>query len=249
MKRLLFILSILIFGIVGCKNKQNEQNKIFNYIQIENILDTDSASKIEINPIVQDKRKTMYVNLSSGLIGYAEPSESSTVIKTLLHGQRIVINEITNQPDTIDEITNYWYRTYYWNESNWAFGDTFWLFGAYLSEDLPFDAHIFLGKWHYRDQFISEYDCEFITHYNFYAAGGYRKDSHMNIVNIGKWNLDGNSLTIQSHDLNLEEGKWNEEYEILNAQIIILDRSNINLIWHDEKISELVRCNISWIKN
>lgn len=255
MKNLLLIFIIFMFGIIGCKNRQGEQNSISENIQMEGIIkNTDSSlyteNKVdsEIVPYIQGSRRVMYVNLSSGLKGHVEPSENSTVIRTLLHGQRIVIDEVTNQPDTIDEITNYWYRTYFWNEARtWAFGDRLWLFGAYLSENIPYDAFALLGKWYYRDEAVSEDNCEFIRHYNFYADGSYRKDEYLYIQNIGTWIFDGNTISIQSHSRG--ENGWSEEYEILNAQLIIIDSNNIKLIWLNGKISELVRCNYAGEKN
>jgi hypothetical protein len=256
MKYLIFLLVIFILGIVGCKNRNDEQNSFLDDFQIEEILgDTDSTlyitsnMELEIVPnVIHDLRSVMYVNLRSGIKGYAEPSENSSVIRTLLHGQRIVIDERTEQLYTIDGITNYWYRTNFWDEARaWSFADRFWLFGAYLSENLPIDVYTFLGKWHYRDDAVSEWDCEFITHYNFYTDGSYRRDGRMHILNIGTWIIDGNIITIQSHSHGGFE--WNEEYEILNLQILIIDSNNINLLWFDGNISELVRCNTAWIKN
>jgi len=199
-----------------------------------------------------DISKVMYVNTTSGLRGRAEPTVNSRVVTTLLHGQRIATTERSSTPVTIDGITDYWYKTFFWSkDTTWFDGDEMWLFGGYLSESLPIDAPVLLGKWHYSNDISSHEQSEGGDHYNFYADGSYRKDNPYDISHVGKWSLDGNIITIQFYDdYDWDSDKWGpSEFKIDRIQLTIENRNNINLIFQNGNVIKLARCNDPTVKN
>jgi hypothetical protein len=205
---------------------------------------------LNIFPQSSDLPKVMYINTANGLRGRSEPSTNSTVVKILLHGQRIVVWERSTNRATIDGITDYWYKTTFGDkDKNWYFGDDMWLFGGYLSENIPLDVPVILGKWHYRgtSEPHDKSPGKEPEQYNFYADGSYRADDYF-IYRIGTWSLRGNIITIMSTgDFDSEYG--NRSYETQYVQINIIDRNNINLIWPEGKVTYLERCNDAGYKN
>ena len=161
----------------------------------------ETKTSTETQSETSDLPKVMYVNSENGLRGRAEPSTSSSVVETLLYGQRIATHEKGSIPVTIDGITDYWYKISHQEG---------WLFGAYLSTNLPSNVPIILGLWEQgRDIF------------NFSPNHGYkvgRKES--NWFDIGKWELNGNTLILtQTSD------GWED---IDNAESVVIDISIIN---------------------
>jgi hypothetical protein len=87
----------------------------------------------------QDFPSVRYVNSRNGLNQREAPSSSSRKIGTLLYGFRVIAYERSNKTETIDGITDYWY--------NCQYGGSFWLFGGYLSENIPDNVEPILGYW------------------------------------------------------------------------------------------------------
>jgi hypothetical protein len=90
--------------------------------------------------------KLMWVNSKEGLRKRVEPSLNSPVIGLLLYGEMILVGTRSDFMETIDGITNYWYRTWggYYNGNSYQ---NSWVFGGYLSATLPADLPVIIGYW------------------------------------------------------------------------------------------------------
>jgi hypothetical protein len=174
----------------------------------------------------------MYVFSTNGLRGREEPSTDSSVLKTFLHGQRLIVLE-RDTPITIDGISDYWCKTY--------FIDFLWVFGGYLSENFPLDAPAFLGRWHSNG--ICGFACESVPTYNFTPDDNRYWKTNYQILQYGKWSLDGNTITLK-YSLPIEDSmEWGPDDQIDRVQLIIKNPNNINLIYQDGNTVELVRCS------
>ncbi|WP_461247562.1 hypothetical protein [Treponema sp. R6D11] len=85
--------------------------------------------------------KFMYVIAKEGLIERTRPSTSSERAsqKPYTYGEQIEVFSRQDYTDTINGITDYWYRT--------TVGNDRWVFGGYLYEELPDDLPFFIGYW------------------------------------------------------------------------------------------------------
>jgi hypothetical protein len=184
-----------------------------------------------------DFPKVMYVVPKEGLRQRMEPSIDSERIGILLYAQRITVYEKSSIPVTIDGITNYWYKTqsFYYNNIHY---EQSWVFGGYLSENLPLDAPIVLGVWDEIDNERQYYWFE--TGYTYWE--GY-KETDIGVG--GKWSLNGNIITITIMYIGNETLEPNE-YESHNIRLIIIDRNNINLVYSNNKLVRLRRNNKPW---
>jgi hypothetical protein len=99
-----------------------------------------------INIFSQDFPKVMYVNAIDGLDQWSFPQLSSEKTGTpLLYGERIVVYERSDYV-TIDGITDYWYKTNRRIEGT-NMGGFSWVFGGYLSDEIPLNVEYVLGYW------------------------------------------------------------------------------------------------------
>jgi hypothetical protein len=89
--------------------------------------------------------KIMYVNAKGGLRKRTEPSLNGNIAGVLSNGQRLIIYTDNAIEDTIDGINDYWYRIRF--DDNGFNANKDWVFGGYLSENLPSDVPIVLGRW------------------------------------------------------------------------------------------------------
>jgi hypothetical protein len=179
-----------------------------------------------------DFPKIMYVNATEGLRARSEPSINSIRIGTFLHGQRLRILEKSSTPVTIDGVTNYWYKTskdFVVNSNYYRYS---WVFGGYLSEQLPFDVPIILGKWD--DKQRQGYRYHFSPDY-LYAEGLAESESDY----IGTWTLNENTII-------LKRRSSKNVTETLSIQLVIIDRDNIDLKFQDNRILKLKRSNDNW---
>jgi hypothetical protein len=74
----------------------------------------------------------MYVTSKEGLNVRSTPSLNGNRIATLIFGQQVGVYE-KGPNETIDGITDYWYRIYFSGISS----DYGWVFGGYLSKEVP----------------------------------------------------------------------------------------------------------------
>ena len=195
-----------------------------------------SCNKNNQNAIAPENvPQIMYVNSQEGLNKRSEPSINSDITGVLLYGERVITHEKSETADTIGGITSYWYRVRYRANVNE------WIFGGYISENLPADLPIILGKWdniaHEREAFIFKPNHD-------YSNG--RKESSYGIW--GSWELNGNIIKV----FNLWAG---EDYlavhgELLNdeeyMQLEIIDTNNIALIFSDDSVVNFRRSNDLW---
>jgi len=170
--------------------------------------------------------KIMYINSPNGLRVRSEPSLNGSILGTLLYGENIVIQEKNNVAVTIDGINNYWYKII----KGWTVSG--WVFGGYLSENLPSNAPIISGSWEDKNNRRVMY--RFYMDYNYWII---RKESGGG--RTGKWELSGNILTL------IEESYEYEDLsipEIFKYTFSVIDNNNIKLI-RNENVIELIRGN------
>jgi hypothetical protein len=235
MYRISLILIIVIF--VSCsKNNQNStppeieaknDNIIFVKIDTENNIENIEPLTSEIN-----FPKIMYVTAKEGLRKRSEPSLNGDVTGLLLYGERIIIYEKSDIITTIDNITDYWYRVWYQVNINE------WVFGGYISENLPSDLPIILGKW---DNINNEREgINFTPNYGYFHS--LRKETSNMIW--GNWEINENIIKI----FNLKTGQ--DFMGIINdpdnIQLQIINSNNIILTFSDNKVLELRRSNDLW---
>ena len=93
--------------IISCnKNNQNStQINLNKNIENENIT-LENVEKF----VPPDLPKIMYVNSKEGLRIRSEPSINGEVTGLLIYGERIIIHEKSENSQTIDGITDYWYK-------------------------------------------------------------------------------------------------------------------------------------------
>ena len=160
--------------------------------------------------------KLMYVTARSGLRERSIPSTNGNIMDTLHYGDFVQVFHRQNNPVTINGITDYWYSTRYSNNSDR------WVFGGYLSEELPLDLPVIIGKWN----IIGE-EQMFVQFYpNSNYGHGVKETS---AATGGVWRINGNRISV---DLTLypppgEEGEV--EYETIYIQLTVIDRNNIEL--------------------
>lgn len=182
--------------------------------------------------------RIMYVNAANGLVRRTEPSTNAHRIGVFLYGTRLHILERSSSPVTINGITEYWYKTRdnYFHNGSWNYHS--WVFGGYLSNELPFDLPVIIGKWDVLDSTDkwSYYSYIFSIDENRWAEGHYEAEWDYG----GTWNLNGNILTLrrrfQGHSAS-EDEKWTT----LTIQLNIKDRNNVELKFNDNKVVRLRR--------
>ena len=163
--------------------------------------------------------KKMYVNSFDGLRGRAEPSTASGVVKTFLHGHRLVVQERSETPVTIDGITGRWCKL---SEPYNA-----WVFGGYLSDSLPSDAPAILDLWgEISERMTFERTLIRFTPDGEYGVASTETSGH----EFGKWKLNGNRLTlIQESDRH----KVLDTPVVKEVTVFFLNENEINLVFPD----------------
>jgi hypothetical protein len=177
------------------------------------------------NLFSQDLPKVMYVNSKEGLNQRTAPLLTAERVGTLLYGERIIVYE-RGDNITIDGITNFWYRT------SKSFGGWCWVFGGYLSDEMPFDVEPVLGMWN-TDKGNNLY--WYFTPHHKVRSG--RKETDIGIY--GDWRLSGNILTIDL--IPTETMTYNADTIII--EITIIDRNNILFLYRDGTVEKITRNN------
>jgi hypothetical protein len=184
-----------------------------------------------INIFSQDFPRVMYVNTRDGLNQRSLPQLSSDRIGTLLYGERIVVYERSNGV-TIDGITDYWYRTNRRiNGSN--IGGNSWVFGGYLSDEMPLNVEPVLGYW---DTDMDSRNFWLFTPYNRFSSA---RKGPTDIGFYGNWMLSGNILTLDV--IPVETMSYSAR--TITIQITVVDRDNILFTYEDGTIERLIRSN------
>jgi len=157
MRILLFILITLLS--ISCERNDNNKNKSAEQINIQN------ETKIEIERTEQNNyeftditnadrnsRKIMFVSNIQGLQERLSPSIDGKITGRFLYCEIIAVYDKSEEPVTIDGITDYWYKmaesTGYYSEET-EYGRFSFVFGGHISETLPSDATIteLNGSW------------------------------------------------------------------------------------------------------
>jgi hypothetical protein len=176
--------------------------------------------------IFSQERIVMYVTSKEGLNQREEPSISGRKVGTLLYGERVLIYGKSNSRITIDGITDYWYSIQYDNKS--------WVFGGYLSKELPTDLPVVLGNWDDKNDSRQYY--YFSPNYS-YREG--RKESDIGLG--GKWKLTGSTLVITITSAMEDETIPPNEQRATNIQLTVIDRNNIILTYPNGEQAKLTR--------
>jgi hypothetical protein len=93
--------------------------------------------------------KIMYVTAADGLRQRQNPSANSKVVGTFFYCEPVRIYDKSENTITIDGITDYWYKTDCDTYFEGAYIKYSWVFGGYISENLPSGAPVtkFEGYW------------------------------------------------------------------------------------------------------
>ena len=190
------------------------------------------SSRINIFSQTSEFPKIMYVKSKEGLRLRFEPSMNSDKIGLLQNGQRIKVYEKTNLPVTIDGINSYWFKTdgnYY--EGKWY--NSAWVFGGYLSEQLPDDVPAILGYWDVvgksRNYYYFQPDQTYMEGY---------KETDIGIR--GEWNLDKDVVTVTTVDY---EPMGQVGGETIIIKLTVINRNNIIIKYSNGETLELIRNN------
>ena len=220
-----------------------ENNKTIVESTVENI---DSVNNIRS----MDKTNLpmiMYVNSKEGLRIRSEPSINGNVNGLLLYGERIVIWEKSIEIDTINNIIDFWYRLELDSRRN------DWVFGGYITENLPSDLPIILGKW---DNIIHQREYYYFAPNNEYSSG--LKESSNGIW--VSWSLNNEKILIFDLKPGMDymaakfglgdEDDWsavleNDRLPSQNINLKIIDYNTIILEFVDRSV-ELKRSNDLW---
>ncbi|MDR2941545.1 MAG: SH3 domain-containing protein [Treponema sp.] len=180
----------------------------------------------------QDFPRVKYVNARDGLSQRSLPQLSSDRIGTLLYGERIIVFERSNSI-TIDGITNYWYKTERRIDGSNRGGFS-WVFGGYLSDEMPLDVELVFGYW---DTDINNNRYWLFTPYNIFhsATKGGRSFGF-----YGNWILSGNTLTLNI--LPVETTNHIGEKTII-IEITVVNKDNLIFTYEDGRNEKLTRSN------
>jgi len=213
MNRLTIILIFVLF--ISCN--KNNQNSVSKEANIENV------------------PKIMYVISKDGLNKRSEPSINSDITGVLLYGERVITHEKSETTDTISGITEYWYKVRFQVDINE------WIFGGYISENIPSDLPIILGKWdninRQRETFVFSPNHDYMN---------VIKESSNGVW--GSWELNENNIRV----FNLRAG---QDYLAVNSKLAnneenmmleIKDGNNIALTFSDGRVVELTRSGDLW---
>jgi len=171
-----------------------------------------------------------YVASKEGLNRRESPSATSSKLGTLLHGSRVIAHERSNNLETIDGITDYWYRCT--GGISGGGGGFYWVFGGYLSTTMPEDTEPVLGYWN-TDRGVRYY-WDFTPDY---TAGSGIKETGIGWQ--GPWKLSGNRLTVTRAPIEFHVG----ESGTIEIIITIIDRDKLIFTFPDGSREVLTRNN------
>ena len=185
----------------------------------------------------------MYVNSKEGLNYRDAPSVSGKKLGTLLHGTVVRIYGRSKSRETIDGITDYWYRSEgdYIDETTRRYVTySYWVFGGYLSTTMPEGVPSVLGRWN-SDRGSNQY---WIFTHNEVSAGRKETDSGF----TGPWTLFGDKLTIISAPIMWE---WLDPekklppvpYKTLEITVTVINRDKLIFDFSDGTREVLTRNN------
>jgi len=168
-----------------------------------------------------DVSRIMYINARSGLRVRSDSNINSSVLGTLQYGAFVRVLSRSNNQVTIDGITNYWYSIWFQVGYNSQRG---WLFGGYLSSELPDDIPVVVGIW----DDINNQRQYYRFGIDFTYSEGY-KETGMGL--FGTWRISGNIITLHLTTAGTAGDTLDEK---INIRINIINRNNIELIINNE---------------
>jgi len=197
--------------------------KLFAVIIFALFLDCDVFSQA---PAQEDFPLVMYVTARAGLRvrRAAAPSLDSEIVDALPYGSFIKVEGRQDNPVTISGITDYWYRLSV--PDDWTNNIYRWVFGGFLSRELPEDLPVVIGEWNFLGD--NRMEIVFTPDYRFWhgmkgtSAGG-----------SGTWSMNGNTITmLVSTFPNMKDfdDLGEEVIRTVYVQVNITDRNNIILI-------------------
>ena len=234
MKEKIIGVVVFIFLIFfGCSKQKSDETIQNDIVFDDNVIisEDNNIETLEQNTSITIFPKIMYVNSKAGLRKRSEPSINGEITGLLLYGDRIIIWEKSNAVDVIDGIIDYWYRLQLHVDRNE------WIFGGYISEYLPFDLPIILGRW---DNKNNDIEALWFTP-NFEYRHSYRTESSNG--RWGNWELNENIITVNNLKYGMDFKGLEKETE--NIVLEIIDNNNIILILSD-RIIELKRSSEFW---
>jgi hypothetical protein len=160
--------------------------------------------------------RIMYVNAKEGLRVRSGSSINSTVIGTLQHGEFVRVLSRSNIQSTINGITNYWYNIHFSVGSD---GYSGWIFGGYLSTELPEDLPVVIGRW----DDVNNKEEYYIFGRDFSYSNGIKESG---VGFGGTWTINGTVVTIRLTRVGTAGDKINET---VNVNVNIINRNNIEL--------------------
>jgi hypothetical protein len=158
--------------------------------------------------------KVVYVNNKEGITIYLEPSVNSEIIARYVHGERVIVYDRNDKQVTINGIRNYWFQVRGIIDKKWY--NRAWIFGGYLTEQLPEDVPAIIGYWDVENR--ENYMFRFSANGDFVEGV---KQSDMAV--FGKWTLNENKLNIID-----ERGNVIIDIVIINRNEIILNYTDGN---------------------
>jgi hypothetical protein len=179
---------------------------------------------------------SMFVTSREGLRVRSSPSLNSETKDRYLYAQMVRVYARSENRDTIDGITDYWYKV---QDNQWV---SEWVFGGYLSNTFPREANIFLGRWLYKanDTNSARWSHHFFNFDNSYVEGPLERGG----ASYGRWSINNNILTItMTHGID-EGGRSNYSAE-RRYRIEVIDNNNINLIGIGTHDLQLVRAHVN----
>ena len=233
------IIILITLFVFSCNRKINNGNDVFHF---ENLINNEEnninqSENISItadelaarNAIARDSRiateeaqaalgfpKLMYVTNRAGINEYSETSINSNELGTLKYGEMIQVFVKSDKIDTVNGISDYWYRTRFYDHDNR------WIFGGYLSEELPDDFPTIMGLW----DVIGDEKRYFRFNLDYRYSEGYKGTG---IGLFGVWILNENMVTIE---IRRYSDLFIDVYEVImtfDIKYNIIDRNNIEL--------------------
>ena len=165
-----------------------------------------------------------YVSSKEGLNKRELPSISSKKIGVLLYGSRVIVVEKGAAKETIDGITDYWYRC--------QGREIAWVFGGYLANRIPDDTISIIGYW--------DTDRGEKYYWNFnpdYTVSSGKKETDVDWR--GNWALCDNKLTIITTPTEFTKN----ESDMMEIMVTVVNRDQIILVFSNGTKEVLKRNN------
>jgi hypothetical protein len=158
----------------------------------------------------------------------------------LVYGEFVQVFSRQDKPVTINGITDYWYSEIYSLDRSDR-----WVFGGYLSEELPNDLPFFVGMWDSTEEIEKKGTSRLFVSFHPYPDNSFAMGiKETGNAGFGKWRIKETNRNIITFEITYE---W-DDFETGEAKsitvykkITIIDKDNILLEEPDEKPTRLRR--------